>query len=411
MMISAREYAYETLLRVILENGYANLLLRSMPQEFSRADRNLITEIVYGTLRNRSMLEYQRRDLVKGRLRPSTAVLLDLSIYQILYLSRIPVYAVIDEAVGMARKNEKGFVNAVLRKAAERGMQYPSKDGSLESLAIETSHPLFILRLWSAHYGREIAEQIARHNQKRPIVYGRVNTLKTSREELDDPRFEWFSDTCFAFDGVISETDWFREGKILVQDRSSQMVAGLLEAECGMKVLDLCAAPGTKCQQIACDMRNQGEIIAVDLYPERVGLIAQLMEKTGTEIVKPIAGDSSLCDSLFERESFDRILADVPCSGLGDLSHKPEIRFRVKPESIDELISLQRKILENGASLLKKGGILVYSTCTLDRKENEAMTAAFLRDHPEFERKAEQTVFPMQYDSDGFYMTSLAKKG
>ena len=409
MMMSAREYAWTILQRVLLENGYANLLLRSMPKEYSRSDRNLITEIVYGTLRNKSMLEFQRKDLVKGRLRPRTAILLDMSVYQILYLSRIPAYAVIDEAVSLAQKKEKGFVNAVLRAIAKRGEVKPEQDGSLETLAIETSHPLFLLKLWTAHYGRETAEAIAKHNQQRPKMYGRLNTLKCRKEELDDPGITWLGETCFACDGVLSETEWFQEGKVLIQDRSSQMVVELLDAHAGMKVLDLCAAPGTKTQQIACMMENRGEITALDLYPERVGLIEQLMEKTGVSIVRCRAEDASVLSEDYAEESYDRILADVPCSGLGDLSHKPEIRFRVSPESIDELVALQKRILNRAAGLLKRGGILVYSTCTLNRKENEAQVLSFLKEHPDYALIREETVFPMAYDSDGFYMAALRK--
>ena len=409
MMTNAREYAWSVLCRVMLEHGYASLMLRNMPQDLSRQDRGLVTELVYGTLRTWKLLEYQRKDLVKGPVRPRTAVLLNLSVYQILYLSRVPAYAAIDEACRLAPKRERGFVNAVLRRIAERKEVLPPEDGTLERLSIVTSHPLFVLNLWKAHYGEETAREIAFHNQLRPQIYGRLNTLKAEKKDIDCPKIHWLSETAFRYEGVLSETEWFQEGLVLIQDYSSQMPAEFLDVHPGMRVLDVCAAPGTKTQQIACLMEDQGEITAMDLYQERTGLMDQLMERTGVHIVRTSTGDAAEVNRLHEPESFDRVLADVPCSGLGDLSHKPEIRYHVTPESIDDLIRTQKAILHAAGQMVKPGGILVYSTCTLNRKENEGQVQKFLKENPAFSLIRERTVFPMMFDSDGFYMAALSK--
>lgn len=404
--MNARETAVNIVYRVLYEGGYASLLLRQIPKDCPKEDRGLISEIVYGTLRNRSLLELQLKDLAKKRVRPKTAALLDVSLYQLYFMDRIPAYAVIDEAVRLAAKQEKGFVNAVLRRASERDPVQPREEG-LEGIAVRTSHPLFLLKLWSAQYGEETAKAIAEHDQLPSKVYARRNPLKIGREALEAAGFSFLEGECCVYEGDLLSSGYLERGEVIIQDRASQMVAPLLDAKPGMKVLDVCAAPGTKTQQTACLMNNEGQIHAHDLYPERIKLIDALMARTGVSIVKASVHDA--LTPLEKQGSYDRILIDAPCSGLGDLSHKPEIRWHVTPESLDELVALQKKILEVNAPYLKPGGRLVYSTCTLNRKENEGMIAAFLKTHPDFSILSEKTVFPMEYDSDGFYMAALTR--
>ena len=401
-----RKTAWSILCRVIQEGGYANLLLRKLPEDSTREDRALVSEIVYGTLRNQTMLELQWKDLVRTSVRPKTAILLDLSVYQLQYMSRIPAYAVINEAVRLAEKRDKGFVNAVLRAVSKRDPIQPQGE-ELECLAIRTSHPLFLLKLWAKQYGMETAAAIAQHDQLPSRVYGRLNTLRANKDDLNGVQF--LEGDCFVCDGDLIHSSWFKEGKALIQDRASQKIVPLLDPKPGMRVLDVCSAPGTKAQQMACLMNNEGRIDAYDCYPERVKLIDALMERTGVSIVHSGVRDGTV--PLEERsESYDRILIDAPCSGLGDLSHKPEIRFHVTPESLDELAALQKQLLDVNAPYLKKGGQMVYSTCTLNKKENESQIKAFLTRHEEFELAEEHTVFPMEADSDGFYMALLKKR-
>lgn len=408
--MKAREYAWSVLDRIINQHGYANLILRSRKEAFSAEDIRLINEIVYGTLRNLTFLEYQWKDLARGRVKQKTAVLINMSVYQLLYLDRIPAYAVINEAVELSGRGEKGFVNAVLHKVQKRGMKMPVTTDPLEKAALQYSHPLWLLKMWASHYGLENALKTAEKDQERAIVYGRVNTLKTDPEVFfRQPKVTHTEDLCFTYDGILSETDWFRNGEVIIQDRMSQRVVSMLDAGSGMNVMDCCAAPGTKTQQICAAMKNKGTIYAYDLYPERVKLIEELMKRTGSLIVKAAAGDASKPADLPD-ESMDRILIDAPCSGLGDLSHKPEIRYHIRPEDIDELVRTQKSILEASCRYLKKGGILVYSTCTLNRKENENQIAAFLKEHDDFELCEEHTWFPFEFESDGFYCARLMKK-
>ena len=409
-MKSVRRTAWEYLDKIIEHGGYASLLMRKGQEGFSREDTALLSEIVYGTLRYLSLLEYQWQDLVKRTPSKKTAILLDMSCYQLLFLDRIPDYAVIDEAVEMVSRNEKGFVNAVLRRVAERGIHYASGEDEVRNLAINTSHPEWLIRMWKAHYGWENTQKLCAFDLEPAVVYGRINTLKTTRERLqNNPWIHLLNDLSFTCDGNLVRTEMFHQGEIVIQDMCSAEIPLLLDAEKGMRVLDACSAPGTKAQEIAMLMENEGEILAGDLYPERVKLIDELMKRTGTSIVQAKVMDASVLQEEYI-SSFDRVLLDVPCSGLGDLRHKPEIKLHVTPESLDELISLQGKILETNSLYLRSGGILVYSTCTLNRKENEGMIKQFLNTHEEYELLEEKTVFPFERNTDGFYAAKLRKK-
>ena len=409
-MKSVRRTAWEYLDKIIEHGGYASLLMRKGQEGLSREDTALLSEIVYGTLRYLSLLEYQWQDLVKRTPGKKTAVLLDMSCYQLLFLDRIPDYAVIDEAVEMVSRNEKGFVNAVLRRVAERGIRYASSGDEVKDLAINTSHPEWLIRMWKAHYGWENTQKLCAFDLEPAVVYGRINTLKTTRDRLqDNPWIHFMNDLSFTCDGNLVRTEMFRQGEIVIQDLCSAEIPLLLDAERGMRVLDACSAPGTKAQEIAMLMGNEGEILAGDLYPERVKLIEELMKRTGTSIVQTKVMDASVLQEEYI-SAFDRVLLDVPCSGLGDLSHKPEIRWHLKPEDLDELCVLQKQILDANAAYLKPGGILVYSTCTLNRKENENQIRAFLQRHPEYELRYEHTYFPFEYDSDGFYLAVTVRK-
>lgn len=406
--MNVREYALDAIYRVLNDHGYANLIMRN-ENELSEADQALASELVYGTIRNVSFLEFQWKDLVQ-HIEPRTAALLDLSVYQLQYLDRIPPYAVINEAVNLANRNQKNFVNAVLHKVLKRGMVHPHERDALANRAIELSHPLWLMKLWAAHYGIDTAIRIAEHDQKRPVVYGRINTLKCTKEELAKvPGISFVSDYSFLYDAPIARTDFFKSGKVVVQDKASALIPTLLEVAPGMKVLDVCAAPGTKTQEMAMLMKNEGEIIATDLYPDRIHLLNELMRKTGVSIVHAEAADATKANENWQKESFDRILVDAPCSGLGDLSHKPEIRFHVTPEDLDVLASTQQQILNANAGYLKSKGILVYSTCTLNKKENEQQTKKFLQAHPEFTLISEQTIFPYEENTDGFYAAQFRR--
>lgn len=396
--MNARMYAWNVLDRVMNHGAYASLVMREK-NDLSPLDQGLASEIIYGSLRSWMWLQYQWQDLA-AKTKPKTAVLLSMSVYQLLKMERVPAYAVINDAVAMANPYEKKFVNAVLRQVQRRGERPVNETDELKKAAIETSHPLWILKLWEAHYGKSTALSIAQADQQPAAVYGRWNTLHEGwQTAAADPKVKAIEDECFQYDGILASSPLFQKGFCVIQDRTSQRVVRMLDARSGMEVLDACAAPGTKTQQIACAMNNQGRITAFDLYPGRVQLINALMKQTGVNIVEASAHDASVAaDGIY-----DRILLDVPCSGLGDLAHKPEIRYHLKPENLDQLIDAQQKILNAQALRLKEGGRFVYSTCPLDQKENAAQIRRFLQEHPQFRLVEEHTWFPQDLHGSGFY--------
>ena len=396
--MNARMYAWNVLDRVMNHGAYASLVMREK-NDLSPLDQGLASEIIYGSLRSWMWLQYQWQDLA-AKTKPKTAVLLSMSVYQLLKMERVPAYAVINDAVAMANPYEKKFVNAVLRQVQRRGERPVDETDELKKAAIETSHPLWILKLWEAHYGKSTALSIAQADQQPAAVYGRWNTLHEGwQTAAADPKVKAIEDECFQYDGILASSPLFQKGFCVIQDRTSQRVVRMLDARSGMEVLDACAAPGTKTQQIACAMNNQGRITAFDLYPGRVQLINALMKQTGVNIVEASVHDASVAaDGMY-----DRILLDVPCSGLGDLAHKPEIRYHLKPENLDQLIDVQQKILNAQALRLKEGGRFVYSTCTLAQKENAAQIRCFLQEHPQFSLCEEHTWFPQDLHGSGFY--------
>lgn len=394
--MKSREVILDILYRVFHEDAYASLLLRNIKNNESIG---FISEVVYGTIRNYLYLEKQWRDL-SNKVDLKTALIIDMSIYQLFFLDNIPDYAIINEAVNIAKK--KSFVNAILRKVLRRGRI------EFEDYNIQTSHPEWLIKLWEAHYGKDIAYKIAQSNTQRKTVYGRINTLKTNKEKISEiDGITFINDICFKYDNKITDLEEFKNGEVVIQDIHSQSVVNYLDVKENMDILDLCASPGTKTQQIAMTMNNKGNIIACDLYPQRCELINELSIKTGTTCIKTKVNDATI--SSFKEESFDRILMDVPCSGLGDLAHKPEIKWHLKPSDIDDLIITQEKILESNWRALKVNGLMVYSTCTLNKKENETQIKKFLDRHNNFIKEYENTLFPYIDNGDGFYICVLKR--
>jgi 16S rRNA (cytosine967-C5)-methyltransferase len=286
-----RQYILEVLMRVFQEDAYASLLMRE--NKMDRKDMPFISEVVYGTIRNYDMLEYQWRSYASGHVKKKIALLLDMSIYQLQYLDGTPSYAVISEAVEMTGKYEKKFVNAILRNVEKRGQVFPHGN-DLKSLSIETSHPLWLLQMWESHYGNEITKKLCQEDQERPYAFGRINTLKIKKEDLEKgDRIKFLNDISFIYEGILSRTSMFAEGKVVIQDINSAETVRYLDVHPGMDVLDVCAAPGTKSQEIAMFMENKGKLIACDLYEKRTHLIEELMAKTGVSICTAMVNDAS----------------------------------------------------------------------------------------------------------------------
>lgn len=410
-----RKIAYECLVEVFCKDGYANLLMRQKLKNQSTEVKGFVTDVVYGTLRNFLLLRYQWQGFVDRKVEGKIAVLIDMALYQIFFTKQAE-YAAVNESVSLAKEKYgtkiAGFVNRILRKCCEQGLIFSEDEDAIQRLSIECSMPEWILRLWKAHYGEDTMKELAYDSLNQAVNTARVNTLVTTVEEvLKNPLFEkgMLSPYSVICKGNILVSEEFKSGKIIIQDEGSQLIAHMMDLKEGMNVLDACSAPGTKSTMMAALMKNQGSILATDLHEHRLNLVEKGAEAACVGIIKTQVMDARYGHEILRNQSFDRILLDVPCSGLGVLKRKPDIKLRIKMQSIDEIVLLQKEILESCTQLLKKEGIFVYSTCTLNKKENERQIQAFLKIHPEFELLEEKTILPSNYKSDGFYMAKCKK--
>lgn len=411
--------------------------------KLSAKDQNLLTEIVYGTMERKLTLDYFLEDYIQKQKKVADWVrmLLRLSVFQFAYLDKVPAFAVINEAVNIAkRKGHKGiasFVNGVLRNIDRHGLKsLESIKNPNERLSIETSHPLWLVERWIEYYGFETAKAICFENNEKKALSIRVNTLKISREALMEQLTEkkGFAvrpsavvDKGIIIDkGNIFKTDYLDHGYCSVQDQSSMLAASMLQTEQDMTVLDTCSAPGGKTGYIGEQMQNTGAIHAFDLHKNKIKLIANNSERLGLTNVSAKMADARELQTLFEAAAFDRILIDAPCSGFGVIRSKPDIKYSKQPKDIDYLQQVQMSILQHVAPLLKNDGKIVYSTCTIEKKENEKLIQAFLESHDTFKvdesflKEAEKydncqltpyglQIFPQTFHADGFFITRLIK--
>ena len=357
-----------------------------------------------------------------------------------MYFMDVPDAAACNEAVKLASVRGygslKGFVNGVLRTAAKKKQKIPLPErGTAEYLSVVYSHPLWLTRMWIAYYGYEETEQICAYDNQPPDVSIRVNTLKTNPQALKKKLKQagvHVAEGRICADALhltktadLSRLDAFKEGLFHVQDESSQLAVRVLDPQRGEEILDLCAAPGGKSFTIAEQMENEGSLLSCDIYAHKIDLMEEGAERLGISIMQ-----CRVKDAAAEEESpkqFDRVLADVPCSGLGLMRKKPDIRLKKDGNEIDSLTKIQREILGNAAGYVKKGGVLVYSTCTLCRKENEKNLEWFLKDHPDFTaediseflpegwdtetaKKGYLTLLPHKTGTDGFFISKLRRK-
>ena len=402
------------------------------------ADRALYTNIVYGTVERRITLEYllaQLCDRPLAKIDRNVAIILRMSLYQLRYLDRVPAYAVLQEAGELTRRfaaqSAVGFVNAVLREYERRGAEIamPSPQADFERyLSVTYSYPAWFCALLVRCYGKRRAEAILKAFEKNPPLTLFPNLLKTDRAGLLRAlRAEGIAceETRYSPYGVrlsrhvpIDAITPLAQGLCFVQDEASQLAALALGAAPAQTILDSCACPGGKSFALALLCGDKAKIISCDLHENKLSLVRRGAEKLGIASVEAQARDSGAFYPPFEN-AFDRVLCDVPCSGLGVLSKKPDIREK-KEEEIERLPAVQRRILENCARYVRPGGELVYSTCTVHPAENEEQIKVFLREHPEFSLQpfmlgqetvqGMQTLLPDRYAGmDGFFIAKLRK--
>ncbi len=418
-MESARSLAVRLLMRTFEEGGYSHLLLRQTldASGLSPQDRGLCTMLYQGTAARMLTLRhivslYSKRPPEK--LDAPVRYILYLGLYQLLYCDRIPDSAAVNESVkltGQFRvKSASGLVNYVLRQFLRDGRQYPVTADLWQSAVLRYSVPEELLRTVAEERGWEFAEQFFADALLPAPCTVRLNTLRATAEEIADLHPQKCStEGCFQVETPdITGTEPFRKGLLHVEDEASQLCVQMLAPQPGETVLDVCAAPGGKSFTIAEQMQDEGHVYAFDLHPQRAELIRKGAARLGLQCIT-----ADVQDATVRREDMpmaDRILCDVPCSGLGVIRRKPEIRY--KPlKTFRELPEMQYRIMETASQYLKPGGVLVYSTCTILRTEDEAVVERFLRAHPEFSPEQMRLLPDEKHRCDGFFAARLVKEG
>src|ERR1051325_10679693 len=464
----ARSAAFEILRRVEQESAYSSALLAATDKSLNQKDRALCHELVLGTLRrrlwlDRSLEHFANRPIEKFDLPVTLA--LRLGLYQLRFLSRIPASAAVNQSVELVRAarlaSAGSFVNAGLRRATREPDYDPSAavTNKIDKLSIETSHPAWLVERWLAQFGSEEAAGLARaNNQPAPLAFRFtakalrdshrsperiIDELRTAGAELIESQIApgaWrlvqkkrsgmdagearLESGMRALqqrrDGQQLAQALAKEGFIFFQEEASQMVARVLDARSGLRVLDVCAAPGGKSTLIAA-LAPHTYLVAGDIHEHRVHAVRQLAAQQAAENIRLLVHDATQ-GLPFSDSRFDRVLVDAPCSGTGTLRHNPEIRWRLKPSDISELATKQRVILENAAAKVRAGGSLVYSTCSVEPDENEAVVNDFLNEHPDFQRAAPKApaalitsdgyvrTWPHRDDVDGFFVSAFQRQ-
>lgn len=428
----ARRRAFDILRRVDAQGAYASVLLAAGPREsdLSREDRALAQELVLGVLRWQLLLDnlierYSQRPI--SRLDSAVVIALRLGLYQLRYLTRIPQSAAVNESVNLVKHarvtSSAGLVNAVLRRAAKNLQETPSEviADPAEQASVELSHPRWMLDHWRAELGDDETRQLAVANNAPSPTAFRVNTLRTTvgaaiqsleaggvtARESDVAAGAFVVETGPAH-SVIQAAE---EGLIYIQDQASQMVSILLEPLAGQRILDLCAAPGSKTSHIVALTDDKAWIVACDRRPQRLQSLRTSCSRLGIGSVDALALDATQPLPWLESAArFDRVLIDAPCSGTGTLRSNPEIKWRLSLADIRNLAVVQLGLLERGAAAVAEGGRLVYSTCSIEREENEAVLASFMKENHQFEL-IEPQISPKFVTSDGFVRTFPHRHG
>lgn len=437
-MANARLTAVKLLLRMDSGKAYSNILLDSALSEqgLSERDKAFASALFYGVTERKMTLDYiiaQNSSMPFEKIGKETAAVLRMGFYQLLYMPSVPESAAVNESVKLCKKlkifSSEGFVNGILRNflRKNKAVTYVGLSDE-ERLSIEYSCPLWLAKKWKDEYGSENAIKAMEASLGAPPLFARVNTTKVSDDELVDllnkegvsaeknPKLNG----CVRLfkSGDIEQLKAFKDGLFHIQDVSSQLCCHTLRPIVNETVLDVCAAPGGKSFTMAELMGNNGRVLSLDLYDARANLIADGAKRLGLKIVEARQNNAVHFDETLPKA--DRVLCDVPCSGLGVIRRKPEIKYKSESE-FDELPTLQRVILEVSSQYVKVGGTLVYSTCTLSRRENDEVAQAFAQNHPEFspivqpvpyegaENSPVRTYFPDKDGGDGFFTAAFRR--
>ena len=433
--INARSLAYEVLFTIIQEDGYSNITLNKYFNQYKveEQDKRFISEVVYGTIKNKLYLEHILKSYSKGRVKPKVKIILLMSIYQLLYMDKTPNFAIIDEAVKLSKKiagNITGkFVNGILRNIERNAKNLELKyKNETEQFCVENSCPKELFDILNKQYGKEKAQSIVVSFNQKSKNSIRYNPLKTTKSDLIEKLGSVVSESEICEDSLILnklniDNSLFSNGYYIIQDEASALVASSigLPVDKEYKILDTCAAPGGKSLHIASKYFNSS-LVSCDKYIHKLKLIEDNTAKLGISNIEIKEQDATINDSLFD-DKFDIVICDVPCSGIGVIKNKPEIKYKITNSHVEEISKLQYQILNNSKKYVKNDGILMYSTCTIDKRENIENITKFLKENKNFRLenislnnsivKARKNgvleILPDEYSCDGFFIAKLRK--
>lgn len=442
-MKSSREVAFDVLKKVLTDDAYSNLALDNAVKEnnLSKLDSAFCTALVYGVLERLITLDFIIRKLSSvpfRKIEVSTLIILRMGIYQILYMDKVPDSAAVNECVNLAKKKKlfksSGFINGLLRSfiRTENKLILPPENDKVKYLSVKYSCPEYLVKLWLEAYSEDLTVGILKSLSGRPPLTIHVNILLTDsdtlienlKEEGVEAELSHMCDNMLTIknSGAVDSLKAYSLGEFFVQDTASAICAQICSAKSGDTVFDVCSAPGGKSFAMAINMENNGLIRAFDLHPHKIRLIENGAKRLNISIIKASVRDAA--DDTELTEQADVVLCDVPCSGFGILRRKPEIRYR-KADDFENLPPLQLNILSNSAKLVRPGGTLVYSTCTLNPAENREVVESFLRNNPQFTAKEIAlsnrinrnidepsymlTLFPQDEGSDGFFIALMER--
>ncbi|MBE6984410.1 MAG: 16S rRNA (cytosine(967)-C(5))-methyltransferase RsmB [Ruminococcaceae bacterium] len=414
--MTAREAALRALTACRKNGAWSDGALKQLLAGMERREAALASRLCYGVLQNRMLLDYWLSFFVRGKVQPVVQDILRLALYQIKFSDKIPPSAAVNEAVEQTKRSANvqasKLVNGVLRSIL-RAKRLPEP----EDLATKYSHPQALVELLDAQYG-EKTEAILRSHNEAPETVLQVNTLKTTAAKLAMALEEAGAEYCgheslpnclyVSSTGSLEALKPYRDGWFYVQDAAARLAVEAAEIQPEMRVLDCCAAPGGKSFAAAMRLENRGELISCDIHAHKLKLIENGASRLGVEILKTKLQDASTLVPEWVG-AMDAVICDVPCSGLGVIRKKPDIRYKELKQT-ERLPELQRRILENQANYVKPNGVLIYSTCTILRRENEAVVEAFLAEHPQFISQGMKTYLPCDDNTDGFFICKLRRK-
>lgn len=408
-MKNARLIAFETLYKIFYDSTYSNLAVDSALKDVE-TDKAFISALVYGVVERKITLDYYINKYLTSKPKPKIMTILRLGAYQLLFMDKVPSSAAINESVELTHNIKQDYysklVNAVLHKI-------DSNREDISEPSIKYSVPECLINMWNKQYGAETVSGFLPALNERPPIYAIPNSKFVDAEELcyelleEGVECEVFEDTVLIHSSIdFDSSRSYKNGLFYIEDLSSYNCARALDAKPGETVIDFCSAPGGKAFTIAQKMENNGKLYAFDLYEHRTKLVRKSAQRLELNVISAKINDASVYNDAIPMA--DKILCDVPCSGFGIVRRKPEIKYK-NLDSIKNLPEIQLNILKTSSLYLKNGGRLIYSTCTLNKKENEKVVAAFLKDNLGFSLEYDKTIFPSIHGGDGFYFAVLTK--